>query len=73
MIDEDLPRTGLFELINQDKLHLQFLKENDMCTGNDKVEIVNEVEQFFGIISGRSCKGDEKDNDSSNNKRRMSN
>lgn len=35
VINEDLPRRELFELSNQHKLHLQFLKENDMCSDED--------------------------------------
>ena len=35
VVDEDLPRTDLFELINQHKLHLKFLQENYMCSGKE--------------------------------------
>ena len=56
VIDEDFPRSDLFELINQHKLHLAFLKENDMCSDEDKSQIVNEVKRLFGIINDRSRK-----------------
>ena len=63
VLDEDLPRSDLFELINQHKLHLQLLKENDMCTDEEKLEIVNEFKRLFSIINDRSR----------NNKRKVSN
>ena len=63
LLDEDLPRSDLFELINQHKLHLQFLKENDMCTNEERLDIVNEVKRLFSIINDRSRK----------NKRKVSN
>ena len=63
VLDEDLPRSDLFELIHQNKLHLQFLKENDMYTDEEKLEIVNEVKRLFSIINDRSR----------NNKRKVSN
>ena len=44
-----------------------------MCTDEEKLDIVNEVKRLFSIINGRSRKRDEDDNDSSSNKRRVSN
>ena len=73
VVCEDLPRTELFELINQHKLHLKFLQENDMCSDEEKLEIVNEVKKLFNITNGQSRKRREEVDDNSSNKRRVSN
>ena len=77
-MDEDLPRSDIFGLINQHKLHLAFLKENDMCSEEDKMEIVSTVKRLFGIINNQSRKRDlnetmEEDILAVGNKRKVSN
>ena len=78
VLEEDLPRAEIFELINQHKLHLAFLKENDMCSEEDKMEIVGTVKRLFGIINSRRCKRDlnetmEENEVAVGNKRKVSN
>ena len=36
VLEEDLPRSENFELINQHELHFAFLNENDMCSEEDR-------------------------------------
>ena len=43
----------LYALIEQHKLHLKFL-QNNMCSEDDKIEIVDEMKRIFGIVKGRS-------------------
>lgn len=78
VLEEDLPRSEILELINQHKLHLAFLKENDMCSEEDKMEIVSTVKRLFGIINNRSRKRDlnetmEENKVAVGNKRKVSN
>ena len=44
----------LYKLIEQHKLHLLFLKENDLCLDAKKKEIVEKIEGVFDIISNRT-------------------
>ena len=44
----------LYKLIEQHKLHLLFLKENDLCSDAKKKEIVEKIEGVFDIISNRT-------------------
>ena len=39
----------LYACIEQHKLQLIFLQENDICNDEDKVEIVSEVKRIFDI------------------------
>jgi len=51
---ENQPPSSLFALIYQHKLHLAFLKDNDMCGDNRKASIIAQIEDIFTIISSRS-------------------
>lgn len=51
---EDLPLNDLFDRMNQHKDHLKFLQENDMCSQEEKEEIVQRVKEIYKVISCRS-------------------
>ena len=48
-----LPRKDLFALIEQHKMHLKFVKENDICSEEEKIEIVARLKRLFEIMNGR--------------------
>ena len=47
---DNLSMDDLYKLIEQHKLHLLFLKDNDLCTDIKKNEIVEKIEGVFDII-----------------------
>ena len=47
---ENLSMDDLYKLIEQHKLHLLFLKDNDLCTDIKRNEIVEKIEGVFDII-----------------------
>ena len=51
---ENLSMDDLYKLIEQHKLHLLFLKENDLCSDGKRDEIVAKIEGVFDIISKRT-------------------
>ena len=53
-IVDNLSMDDLYKLIEQHKLHLLFLKENDLCSDAKKKEIVEKIEGVFDIISNRT-------------------
>jgi len=53
---DNLSMDDLYKLIEQHKLHLSFLKENDLCTDLKKTEIVEKIEGVFDIIMKRTNK-----------------
>jgi len=53
---DSLSMDDLYKLIEQHKLHLLFLKDNDLCSDNKKDEIVEKIEGLFDIISKRTNK-----------------
>ena len=54
---ENLSMDDLYKLIEQHKLHLEFLTSNNMCTEVKKDNIVAKIEDVFEIISQRTSKG----------------
>ena len=53
---DSMSMDDLYKLIEQHKLHLLFLKDNDLCSDNKKDEIVEKIESVFDIISKRTNK-----------------
>ena len=53
---DSLSMDDLYKLIEQHKLHLLFLKDNDLCSDKKKDEIVEKIEGVFDIISKRTNK-----------------
>ena len=53
---DSLSMDDLYKLIEQHKLHLLFLKDNDLCTDIKKKEIVDRIEGVFDIIMKRTNK-----------------
>ena len=51
---EARPLKDLYELMEQHKGHLKFLQEHDMCSENEKTEIINHVKDIYSVISKRS-------------------
>ena len=48
---EDLSSEELFAQMESHKSHLKFLQENDMCTPEDKKEIVDRVKEIYKLIT----------------------
>jgi len=53
---DNLSMDDLYKLIEQHKLHLLFLKDNDLCTDIKQNQIVEKIEGVFDIISKRTNK-----------------
>ena len=51
---ENLPLAELFALIEQHKLHLNFLEDNNLRSEMEKTEIISDIKGIFKIIKGRS-------------------
>ena len=51
---ENLPLDDLYKMLQQHKLHMKFLKDNDMMTDDRKLKIVEKVEYISHIIEGSS-------------------
>ena len=52
---EHLPLKDLYTLIEQHKLHLSFLKDNNMCS-NEKHDLIGrKIEELFEIIAERTA------------------
>ena len=51
---DNLSMDDLYKLIEQHKLHLLFLKENDLCSDEKRDGIVEKIEGVFEIISTRT-------------------
>ena len=54
VIIKHLPFSGLYAMIEQHKLHMHFLKENEVLSENKKISIINRIEHIFSIIECRS-------------------
>ena len=54
MLIENLPLADLYTMIQQHKLHMEFLKYNDMLSGEKKTKIAEIFDFTFEIIEGRS-------------------
>ena len=54
----------LYTLMDQHKEHLKFLKENDMLSDTDKIEIVERVKEMYDVISKRNSDATIMDNTS---------
>ena len=50
---EKHPLKDLYELIEQHKNHLKFLKDDDMCIEAERIEIVGQVKSIFKVITNR--------------------
>ena len=50
---ENLSLPELYAMIEQHKLHLDFLKENDMLVDGEKEDIVDKISYIFDVIEGR--------------------
>ena len=50
---ENLSLPELYAMIEQHKLHLDFLKENDMLVDGKKEDIVGKISYIFDVIEGR--------------------
>ena len=53
---EQLSLPELYVMIEQHKLHLTFLKDNDMLVDGKKEDIVGRISYIFEIIESRSRK-----------------
>ena len=51
---KDLPMKDLYAMIEQHKLHIKFLKDNDILPDDKKTDIIQKIEYVFSIIEGRS-------------------
>ena len=51
---DNLSMDDLQKLIEQHKLHLLFLKENNLCLDEKRDDIVGKIEDVFEIISKRT-------------------
>ena len=59
---EKLPLDELYMMIQQHKLHMEFLKDNDMMTDDRKLKVVENIECIFQIIEGRISESNRKRN-----------
>lgn len=50
---KNLSLPELYVMIEQHKLHLDFLKENDMLVDGEKEDIVDKISYIFDVIEGR--------------------
>ena len=50
---ENLSLPELYAMIEQHKLHLNFLKDNDMLVDGKKEDIVGKISYIFDVIEGR--------------------
>ena len=53
---KDLGSKDVYVMIEQHKLHVNFLKEHDMLTDDSKNSIVSKMFHIFEIIEGRTLK-----------------
>ena len=44
---EDFPLKDMYDLIDQHKLHLQYLQDNDVCDDTEKVVIIQSIKDVF--------------------------
>ena len=51
---EDLSVTELFQQMECHKQHLKYLQENDMCTPEDKTEVMGMVKDIYKVITIQS-------------------
>ena len=51
---DDLSMDNFYKLIEQYKLHLLFLKDNDLCLDKKRDNIVGKIEGVFETISERT-------------------
>ena len=51
---EDLPLQDLFDRMDQHKGHLKLLQENDMCSQEEKEEIMEMVKEIYNVTTCRS-------------------
>ena len=54
MIIEDLPIKDLYTMREQHKLHIKFLKDNNILSDDKKTDIIQKIEYIFSIIEDRS-------------------
>ena len=50
---ENLPLDELYAMINQHKLRMGFLKENDILSDGKKESIIEKIENIFKVIERR--------------------
>ena len=55
---DDLTLNELYELMEQHKKYLTFLKDNDMCTETEKKDVVQRVKDIYCIINNRNIDSD---------------
>ena len=60
---EDLPLKDMYDLIDQHKLHLKFLQDNDVCDDTEKVVIIQSIKDVFEMI--RVCTATKTNNNDS--------
>ena len=59
---KNLSLDELYRMIQEHKFHMEFLKDNDIMTGDIKLKIVENIEYIFQIIEGRSSESNKKRN-----------
>ena len=52
-IIKDMTLPDLYSLMDQHKGHLKFLKDNDILSDEDKLEILQRVKEIYYLISKR--------------------
>ena len=57
---EDLSVTKLFKQMEYQKQHLKFLQYNDMCTSEEKAEIMGMVKDIYKVITSSSITSNKK-------------